>query len=79
VLERPDGYYWRYAEGDVEVGPFHSRAEAEQDLLANSDEDADAEMCCEDWHQAAEVIGVSDWIDPDTGQPAEEWVHRLED
>jgi hypothetical protein len=49
--------------------------------------DADAELLptedeldtAEDLHEAEAELGINEWIDPDTGVPAEDNVPRLED
>ncbi len=49
--------------------------------------DADAELLptdeeldtAEDLHEAEAELGINEWIDPDTGVPAEDSVPRLED
>lgn len=73
IFERPDGFYWQA--GGREYGPFSSLAEAELDMDgADFDEGAPGLL------QAAESeIGIADWIDPETGRPAEESVPHLED
>jgi len=77
VIKRPDGYYWQ-AKGTEARGPFATRAEAEADLLAGGAEGGDFEA--EDALQEAESeLGISDWIDPDTGGPAEDNVPHIED
>lgn len=77
VIKRPDGYYWE-AKGMEPRGPFATRAEAEADLLAGGAAQGDFED--EDGLQEAESeLGISEWIDPDTGGPAEDNVPRLED
>ena len=76
VIERPDGFYWEKAGGDV-VGPYASLAEAEADLLA--DGAADDLEGGETLQEAESELGISEWIDPDTGGPAEDNVPRLED
>jgi hypothetical protein len=76
VIKRPDGYYWE-AKGTEARGPFASRAEAEADLLAGG---AAPDFEPEDTLQEAESeLGISDWIDPDTGGPAEDNVPHIED
>jgi hypothetical protein len=78
VLERPDGFYWEAKDSKELRGPFETRAEAEADLLAGGA--ADAEFEAKDTLQEAESeLGISEWIDPDTGGPAEDNVPRLED
>ena len=37
------------------------------------------ESLAEDLHEIEEEIGINDWIDPDTGEPAEETFTHLED
>jgi hypothetical protein len=77
VFKRPDGYYWD-AKGREGRGPFATRAEAEADLLAGGTAPLDFEP--EDGLQQAETeLGISEWIDPDTGGPAEDSIPRLED
>ena len=76
VVERPDGFYWEKASGEV-VGPYTSLAEAEADLLA--DGAADDLEGGETLQEAESELGIAEWIDPDTGDPAEDNVPRLED
>jgi hypothetical protein len=77
VLKRPDGYYWE-AQGRDPRGPFATRAEAEADLLAGgpTEEDLEAE---DGLLEAESELGISDWIDPDTGGPAEDHVPHIDD
>jgi hypothetical protein len=78
ILERPDGFYWESKETRAPRGPFESRAEAEADMLAGGA--ADEEFEAKDTLQEAESeLGISDWIDPDTGGPAEDNVPHIED
>ncbi len=76
VIERPGGFYWRAEEGGTEYGPFPSRAEADADM--RSAEDSEYEPG-ETLAEAEDEIGMSGWIDPDTGEPAEESIPRTED
>jgi hypothetical protein len=70
VVERPDGYYWQSHDGR-EYGPYASCREAHAAALP----DDDAEFA---WRpdtgadEALAEIGASDWIDPDTGELAED-------
>ena len=76
VVERPDGFYWQGDDGQRERGPFPTLGEAEADLLANDDAALEPG---ESLAEAEDEIGIADWIDPDTGEPAEESVPRIED
>lgn len=76
VVERPDGFYWQRARGEM-AGPYVTRAEAEADRLA--DGAADEPEGTETLQEAESELGISEWIDPDTGGPAEDNIPRLED
>lgn len=80
VIERPDGFYWERAKGDM-AGPYTTLAEAEADMLADGAADGAAEgvEVPESLQEAESELGISEWIDPDTGGPAEDNVPRLED
>ena len=68
IMSRPDGYYWRTLDGRNEFGPFESLEMALADL-ESSDEETPTPG--ETLQEAEDEIGISDWIDPDTGAPAE--------
>ena len=75
VLERPDGFYWQRKQGGEEFGPFATLIEAVADM-----ENAGANVeAGESLEEAESEIGIAAWIDPETGQPAEESVPHLED
>lgn len=78
VLERKDGYYWRDDETGAELGPFPTAAAALADARSLVDE-ADAEPAGESLREAEDELGIADWIDPDTGEPAEGYAPHLED
>ena len=78
ILERKDGFYWRDEETGAELGPFPSMAAAMADARSLEDE-ADAEPSGESLREAEDELGISDWIDPDTGEPAEGYSPHLED
>ncbi len=73
VLERPDGFYWQDRETDDVYGPFDTLLEAVQDMQ-NHDGNGYAEG--ETVEEAESEIGMADWIDPETGQPAEDTVEH---
>jgi len=76
IVSRPDGYHWLTADGKREIGPFATFEEAEFDLRADEHSDVEPE---ETLTEAESEIGIADWIDPETGAPAEEERPRLED
>jgi|SRR5688572_14897606 hypothetical protein len=77
IVKRPDGFYWQKKGGELR-GPFVSRAEAEADRLADGAPDGDFDSG-ESLQEAEHEIGMAEWIDPDTGGPAEDSVPRIED
>jgi len=76
LIERPDGFYWQSRDGRQEVGPFTTLIEAVQDMQARDDAELEPGETLE---EAENEIGISGWIDPETGEPAEEGVPRIED
>lgn len=76
IIERPDGFYYRAERGNGEYGPFPTLAEAVADMQATGEEDFEPGETLE---EAEDEIGISSWIDPDTGEPAEEGIPRTED
>jgi hypothetical protein len=77
IVKRPDGFYWQRKSGELR-GPFVTRAEAEADRLAGGTADGEFETG-ESLQEAESEIGMAEWIDPDTGVPAEDSVPRIED
>lgn len=75
IVERPDGVYWQSKDGGREYGPFATLLEAVQDMEAGES----ASQPGETLEEAEGEIGISDYLDPDTGQPAEDGVPRIED
>lgn len=78
IIERPDGFYWESKQTKELRGPFVRLSEAEADMLAGGSADADFDAG-ESLQEAESEIGMSEWIDPDTGGPAEDNIPRLED
>ena len=68
LFERPNGWYWAAPDGHQEFGPFDSleAARANRDRF---DEQAPAEG--ETLREAEQEVGIADWIDAETGEPAE--------
>ena len=77
ILERPDGWYWMDKDGGREYGPFQTLLDAVQDMEAGGG--VAPHEPGETLEEAENEIGMSDYIDPDTGVPAEDGVPRLED
>ena len=76
TLERPDGFYWQNLETEEIYGPFPTLAEAADDMEYHAESQADTKEMV---RQAEDEIGIADWIDPETGAPAEDRVPHIED
>jgi hypothetical protein len=74
VFEHPDGFYWKHKHSGEEYGPFATLREAEEDMEFGSSGDGDDII-----DGAEDQIGIADWIDPDTGEPAEESIPHIHD
>ena len=68
VIHHPDGFYWVGPDGDQEFGPFDSREAARADRDRFNEE---APGVGETVQEAEGEIGIADWIDAETGEPAE--------
>ncbi len=66
IVERPDGYYWQAPDGQADIGPFVSYGLAVADRDGMSDDPADESL-----REAESNIGINEWIDAETGAPAE--------
>lgn len=78
VIERADGFYWLDRQTDEKFGPFPNLPAAIADMESNLNPDAALEPG-ESLQEAEEELGIADWIDPDTGAPAEESVPHIEE
>lgn len=76
IIERPDGFYWHSKADEREYGPFASLLEAVVDMQAAAETGYEPG---ETLAEAEDEIGIADWIDAETGAPAEESVPRIED
>ncbi|HTN50374.1 MAG TPA: hypothetical protein VMK32_13175 [Burkholderiaceae bacterium] len=76
VVARPDGYYWVADDGRQEFGPFATAAMA---LLAMREGLETALEAGESVAEAEAEIGIADWGDPETGEPAEDSITRIEE
>ncbi len=75
VIERPDGFFWQDKVTDRFFGPFATLNEAVQDMQYNPESDYEPG---ETLKEVEDELGISDWVDPETGELGEE-SHRLED
>ena len=79
IIERPDGFYWQDDADGREYGPFETMVEAVADMQLADDESTQDEANADDVREAGDVLGVPDWIDPDTGQLADDERTRTDD
>lgn len=68
IVHRPDGYYWCALDGHQEFGPFDTFDAAQVDRDASSVEAVAPDT---NLHEVEESLGIADWLDPETGEPAE--------
>lgn len=76
LIQHPDGWYWLGERGSHQFGPFTTAAEALADMNATADEGLEPGETLE---EAEDELGVAGWVDPDTGELAEESHARIED
>ena len=76
LIERPDGFYWQAKSGGREFGPFPTLLEAVVDMQYRDDAEVEPGESLE---EAEADLGIADWIDPETGAPAEESIPRVAD
>jgi len=76
IIERPDGFYWQDKATAEEYGPFATLLQAVEDMEYNADSDFEEG---ESLQEVEDEIGVADWVDPETGEPAEESRPHIED
>lgn len=67
LVHRADGYYWLSVDGTQEFGPYATMEEALGEIELDEEEAEPGESL----EEAEDEIGIADWIDPDTGEPAE--------
>jgi hypothetical protein len=68
LQEHPDGWYWTAPDGRQQFGPFETCSLARADRDRDSEEAVNEAMAL---REAERAIGIADWIDPQTGEPAE--------
>lgn len=75
VIERPNGFFWQWEDDDREYGPFPGLLEAVLDMQASGEAGIEPGETLE---EAESEIGIAPYLDPDTGEPAEQQRPRLE-
>ena len=70
VIERPDGFWWIDEAEGREYGPYPTLIKAVDDMQAADDDAPDIDD--DALRSAGEALGVPDWIDPDTGELADD-------
>jgi hypothetical protein len=76
VIERPDGFYWQDPGTGKDFGPFPTLLDAVNDMQYSADAGLEPG---ETLREAEDEIGIAEWTDPETGEPAEEQVPRIEE
>lgn len=76
IIERPDGFYWQDKETGDEYGPFQTLLAAIDDMQLA---DESALETGETVEEAEAELGIEDWVDPDSGELAEEVRPRIQD
>ena len=76
LVQHPDGWYWLADSGRQQFGPYATAEEALAEMSAAGEEAIEP---CETLEEAERELGISDWLDPETGEPAEGMHTRLED
>jgi hypothetical protein len=66
LVLHPDGWYWVSPDRHQQFGPFVSADEARADRDRDEDPAPGLELA-----EAEDAIGMHNWIDPETGEPAE--------
>jgi hypothetical protein len=75
VVEHPDGWYWIALDGHQQFGPFDSM----EAVLADMEPGDAAPDAGQTLQETERVLGLGDWIDPETGELAEDTRMRIED
>ena len=68
IIERPDGFYWQDSLTEKMYGPFPTLLQAIEEMQYQEDSNYEDG---ESLQEAEAEIGISDWVDPDTGELAE--------
>ena len=83
IIKRPDGIWWQSRDGGREYGPFDTLMEAVADMQAAEGAEGaqveNAQDAAQGAREAEDVLGIPDWVDPETGQLADDERTRVED
>ena len=69
IVARPDGYHWLASDGRQEFGPFETVELARADMDAADERTLAPAITLS---EAEREIGIAEWLDPETGEPAED-------
>jgi hypothetical protein len=76
ILERPDGFFWLDKDTGATFGPFATLLAAVEDMEYNAESDFESEDALD---EIEDELGLTAWVDPDTGELAEDTMTHLED
>jgi len=76
LIERPSGFFWTAKDDGREYGPFATLLEAVLDMQAADESPIEP---AETLQEAESELGIAEFVDPETGEPAEEERPRLEE
>jgi len=76
MIKRPDGFYWQEKLTGEEYGAFSTLLQAIQEMQSVDDDGYGAGELLQ---EAVEEIGISERIDPQTGEPEEDFQPHLSD
>lgn len=76
IVERPDGYYWQAKGSGKEFGPFATLREAQEDMAFGAESAAEDDLALEG---ADDDMDMTHWVDPDTGEAAEDSITHIDD
>lgn len=76
IIELPDGFFWLDETTGERFGPFATLLEAVEDMQYNADSGYEP---AESLEEAEQELGLSTWLDGDTGELAEDTFTRIED
>lgn len=76
IIELPDGFFWVDQDSGERYGPFVTLLEAVQDMEYRAEGALEPAASLE---EVEDELGLTAWVDPDTGELAEDTFTHLED